>query len=631
MSSSSNPWRALRPLAVWLSASSLALLLFTLLVEGPHYLSRLPLAAPLSPLETVTLFGRIVEKSAWLLLPGLLVAGILLWVGKPRAARACWLLPTASVLSWLLLDLLNQRRFGNHLHDWLALTRDFGRSRSPLRLLAFAGDLTLPFVLALVTLGGAATVLSLGASRFERRSAGGRTAILLSAAGFLSLIALPALAGRSSTDRALRRELPWTPQRAHAPARTDEPAAALEGSLAALWAALRPRFERLSDDAGPTLRASLEPLPDVLLLAVESLRADSLAPDLARRFDARWPALELAAHDSGANASHFALFEILYGRSSLAYGAVLDRGLRPALPGLLSRLGYESVLASSVDNRGYLRMDEFLGGRSFARTVDPSAHAKALPRRDREILRAIEQLLAPGDRPPRFVLAYLMSTHYPFVYPREYVALDPGAGPNLWIRDWQRQYDAGLLRRRHALSCRFLFDEILRLLDTLDPRRTLVVLTGDHGESFGEDGALLHPTRPSRAQSRTLTRLAGAGIAPRRIERQTVHADLLATIAGALEVVDPLLSRGSSRDVRRAAEGAQEPYFLLSPGGSRRIDAVLVDGERRLWLQLGFDPGELLVLGEVDAQAAALPPERSAGAVARWLSAFERAVVSASH
>jgi arylsulfatase A-like enzyme len=160
----------------------------------------------------------------------------------------------------------------------------------------------------------------------------------------------------------------------------------------------------------------------------------------------------------------------------------------PSLASELSGSGYRTAFFSSADDR-FQKGDVFLANRRFERIVDyrslhcsgPVLHASSgrfqfLDGMDDlcavEALRTWMPSNASGT--PFFAVVWTMMTHFP------YFAAGPEKDFHVPDRAFNR-YLNGLARGDEALG---------RLLQTLDERgladSTLVVVLGDHGETFGQ-------------------------------------------------------------------------------------------------------------------------------------------------
>jgi arylsulfatase A-like enzyme len=114
---------------------------------------------------------------------------------------------------------------------------------------------------------------------------------------------------------------------------------------------------------------------------------------------------------------------------------------------------------------------------------------------------------------------------------------------------WVHYYDPHFRYEKHAGTPEFgdapvdLYDhEILytdghigRLLAYLRARgvwdKTVIIVTGDHGEGFGEHGIDLHGYHVYGAQTRVPLIVRLPGLAPRRVDMPAGHVDLLPTLA----------------------------------------------------------------------------------------------------
>jgi arylsulfatase A-like enzyme len=106
--------------------------------------------------------------------------------------------------------------------------------------------------------------------------------------------------------------------------------------------------------------------------------------------------------------------------------------------------------------------------------------------------------LAEGDDRPFFVFLNYFDAHMPYIAPAPFDARF-GATPLRDPRIQNRRYtaeEAAEMRDAYDEGIAYLDDQVGRLFDELDRRgvleRTIVVITSDHGEEFGEHGITGH-------------------------------------------------------------------------------------------------------------------------------------------
>lgn len=165
----------------------------------------------------------------------------------------------------------------------------------------------------------------------------------------------------------------------------------------------------------------------------------------------------------------------------------------------------------------------------------------------------------------------------------------------------------------HALGA--LLDRVAAL-----PRRTLVIVTADHGESLGEHGELTHGVfayEPVLRVPLIVAELGGGASekSGRVISTPARHVDLLPTVLDALGITNPTPGAGTSlRTVVNAGEGDDRPSYFESmtatvQRGWAPLRGVVVQGEKYIDLpiaelyDLRADPKEA-------RNAAAVTPNR---------------------
>jgi arylsulfatase A-like enzyme len=289
--------------------------------------------------------------------------------------------------------------------------------------------------------------------------------------------------------------------------------------------------------------------PDVLLIVLDTARADAFEPygaptgsspavaDLARR----GRALErVHAAASWTLPSHASMFTGLLPRatgimgdperSPLAAKPVIEANADRLLPAVLGAAGYETRAVSA--NLWVDRSSGFATGFDDFRSVDTGRqaglHRESLRSRAawiRESLRARaddgaaeagavvrDWFSGPRER-PLFGFVNLIECHSPYLPPRPWNDLGPVA--RMRAASEARQYltmgavwkacagafdvpDDALERMRHlyARSVRLMDDWLADVLQAIDAASrlddTLVLVTSDHGENFGEGGLMAH-------------------------------------------------------------------------------------------------------------------------------------------
>jgi hypothetical protein len=582
---------------------------FAVFAEWAHYKHLLDLMTiDLSPYEQLILIWLLVAKSLWLLaLPLGLVA--LLWSrGRTRAARLVAVVAVGFTFAWLVVDLRVAQATRNNLSHYLAFLAEKGAWQ-------WGGGAAsiVPPVLGL--LGAALLCASAALWLFHRLArdlaarwsgfggpAGLATVAVAYAVATLGVIpATHALVHRgvvAELNATLPAALPFLPGSDAEAAVADDFVAAVNLEAGLAYRDLFPRVStvRPADDVDYLAGTRR---PHVIVLILESLRADALDPRWMPRLEA-WSrgGLRLTRHYAGANASHLGIFALLYGRHPLVYDQTLDARVPPQLTHSLRRSGYRSTYLTA-SHPEWKRMEEYLNARTFDATrFEPTDD---WPGADRGILERVSRSLAERPDEPQLIVAFLMSTHYPYRYPPAYERHTPALDvrTNL-LADFGAQtpeFHAAIVNRyRNSLA--WADDLVSGFVERLDPARHLVIVTGDHGESFFDDGTWMHYGGTlSEIQTRVPMVMRGPGIPAGVIGRATAHPDVVPTVLHALAGKAVPLAHVQGRDL--LAQEWPDEALLANP--ARRADAVLIRGTDRLDLRMSLGSPSLYTRGPVDA------------------------------
>ena len=141
---------------------------------------------------------------------------------------------------------------------------------------------------------------------------------------------------------------------------------------------------------------------------------------------------------------------------------------------------------------------------------------------------------------PAFDFVALNATHLPYAFPAEHAIFQPAPKLTSSHHILRSSGDLEIIRNRYRNGCHFADEQIGRILDDLETQgdfsKTIVVVTGDHGEEFQERGQLTHAGVLNDYQGRTVLwiHLPDAPPEPLAIEVPTVHIDIVPTLLNAL-------------------------------------------------------------------------------------------------
>lgn len=247
------------------------------------------------------------------------------------------------------------------------------------------------------------------------------------------------------------------------------------------------------------LMASSTRQPDILLIAIESARAKSTPGFSGDTPPAQMPTLEKLlpmsrvferAYTTTSHTSK-ALVGMLCGVPPIPGMAIkesTENGIPfPCLPGLLSSAGYRTLFMQSAtehfENRRQLVANLGFKNAYFKEQIDQGHPPSGYFGLDENALEA--PLMSWWKKPanePRFAVVLTSMSHHPYQMPGRSAGTDADALDN--YHDTLRYTDA-------------LIGKVLtRLKDSGALANTIVIITGDHGEGFGEHRVRQHDAVP---------------------------------------------------------------------------------------------------------------------------------------
>jgi choline-sulfatase len=312
----------------------------------------------------------------------------------------------------------------------------------------------------------------------------------------------------------------------------------------------------------PPAPAGTAPLPDVILVTIDTLRADHVGCYGARlaatpvldglcregvRFEQAFTASPIT------NTSHATILTGLYpSRHGVTdFGVPLARS-HTTLAQHLQKAGYQTAafigsvildartLAVGFD-RGF---DHYEG---FPAAPPGKERWERVERRAEEVVRRAAAWLTANPRGPRFVWVHLYDPHDPYEAPPPFAA-----------RFQDSPYDGEIAYADQALGRLFA---VLRRQGRYD--RSLILVLSDHGEGLGEHGEDTHGILlyDSTLHVPLIVRLPGGARAGTVVTRQVSTADLLPTVLDVLGLGAVSADGSSFRDALDGRSSADHVVF----------------------------------------------------------------------
>jgi arylsulfatase A-like enzyme len=244
--------------------------------------------------------------------------------------------------------------------------------------------------------------------------------------------------------------------------------------------------------------------------------------------------------------------------------------LRPGIETLAERLADQGLRTGGFVDGGYLR-SEFGFDRGFETYDDDGGGLKSI------LPRALRWLDERGEE-PFFLFLHTYDIHAPYISPSPFAGMfheEPYTGglvPTVERLDqlFRRRVKLSAVDMQHLVDS---YDEGIRYTDTalghfFDQlaRRgrledTLVMITSDHGEEFGEHGSLIHWQLYFQPNLRVplIVRPPGGLDHPVRIDDQVELVDILPTLLDVSEAAPLEAAQGRSLRPYLDAQDATEP------------------------------------------------------------------------
>ncbi|MBI2811274.1 MAG: sulfatase-like hydrolase/transferase [Candidatus Melainabacteria bacterium] len=254
---------------------------------------------------------------------------------------------------------------------------------------------------------------------------------------------------------------------------------------------------------------SLARKPDIYLFVIESLREDFItalnAPHL-KNFKQENVSFPMGL--SNANATHIAWFSLCYSQFPFYWGKVDPEEWKGGSTPLriLKKMGYKIHVSSSA-RLGYFQMDRVIFGEG--QHLADSLFAPEEEDVDEPYVRdqkSIDNLLSEMNKEGsgRFFLVFLDATHFDYSWPKEATHFSPYEEKINYFKAAMSSSGVEGIKNRYRNAIHYvdsLFGQFYEALKkSPGGKEAVVVVTGDHGEEFYEQGNLFHASSLTHPQ-----------------------------------------------------------------------------------------------------------------------------------
>ena len=282
---------------------------------------------------------------------------------------------------------------------------------------------------------------------------------------------------------------------------------------------------------------------NMLIIVLDGLRFDMLNKDVTPNLLAfAENNIIYANHYSGGNGTRFGIFSLLYGVHGSYWHTFLAQRRSPVLIDSLIDKGYDfKILSSTILTFPEFRKTAFI---KIPGQIKDNFEGNTIPEKD-ELLTSEFMGYAASRKPQRpfFAFLYYNSSHEPFTYPDDFTRFQPVIkGEINYFKDIEKG-KVPLLKNMYKNSVFYEDHLIGKVIASLKENRlldnTIVVITGDHGEEFFENGTWGHTSSFNDYQLKTAFVMHYPGAGHRIIQRITSHLDLVPTLMESLGCVSP--------------------------------------------------------------------------------------------
>lgn len=280
---------------------------------------------------------------------------------------------------------------------------------------------------------------------------------------------------------------------------------------------------------------------NIVWLVAESWRADMLTPEIMPQTWAfAQKTKQFREHYSGGNGTRMGMFSQFYGLYGSYWFDFLNSGRQPLLMEVLQKNDYD-MMAYTSSRFSYPEFDKTVFAGLPESQLQSYTEGDGWERDRKNVADLLGYIEKAED--PFFGFMFFESAHANYYFPEESViAPDYIEDFNYLTLDIEKEIER--IRARYINANHHLDSQLGRVFAALEEQgkldNTIVIVTGDHGEEFMENGRWGHNSTFSQEQIRVPFLLYVPGQAPQQFDIMTSHHDVPATVLAALGMdIDP--------------------------------------------------------------------------------------------
>ena len=278
--------------------------------------------------------------------------------------------------------------------------------------------------------------------------------------------------------------------------------------------------------------------PNIVWLVAESLRWDMLTPEIMpNTTQLAAQSINLKNHFSGGNGTRQGIFSLFYGLYGSYWDSFLQASQGPVFLQHLIQGGYDLSLYTSATFT-YPEFDRTVFAEVPPEAMQPLIRSRvAWQRDDRNTSRIVDYIEHHSGSKPFMLYMFYESTHARYDFPPESVIVRPYFDDLNYMTMSRGKLQAriGELKNRYINASHFVDQQMGRVFEALKHSglsdNTIIMVTGDHGEEFMENGFWGHNSGFSDWQVRVPMVLHLPGVAPTEVTATTTHMDVVPTLA----------------------------------------------------------------------------------------------------